>query len=132
MGVGVRGRPVQRTAQGGRPICTTLIQRIDALDAAKIITRGLTSTAQLKLHFDFTTAHGTAFNAALVGRLTRDGTYDSVTLWQDNSFGSVDVGGAPEAADVLDERVGRFVNDWKGTHGTSPLNGPEPAARLPP
>ena len=107
-------------------IRTKLIQRIyDALDAAKIAVadspcqpKGLSSTGQLNLYFDFTTTtDGKAFDGTLEGWLTKDGTYASVTLWQDNIFGSLDVGGgALEAADVLDELVGGFVKDWQGVH----------------
>ena len=107
-------------------IRTKLIQRIyDALDAAKIAVadspcqpKGLSSSGQLNLYFDFTTTtDGKTFDGTLEGWLTKDGTYDSVTLWQDNIFGSLDVGGgALEAADVLDELVGGFVKDWQGVH----------------
>ncbi|WP_309572183.1 hypothetical protein [Deinococcus sp.] len=107
-------------------IRTRLIQRLgDALDAAKITVadspcqpKGRSSTGQLNVYFDFTTTtDGKTFDGTLEGWLVKDGPYDSVTLWRDNIFGSLDVGGgALEAADVLDELVDGFVKDWQGAH----------------
>ncbi|GHF47785.1 hypothetical protein HNQ07_002736 [Deinococcus metalli] len=107
-------------------IRSKLIGRIyDALDGAKIATaeapcqpKGLSSTGQLNLYFDFTTTtDGKTFDALLEGWLSKDGAYESVTLWQDNIFGAMDAGsGALEAADVLDELIDGFVKDWKTVH----------------
>lgn len=105
---------------------TKLIERLyDALEEAGITTadppcqdRGLSSTRQLNLYFDFTsTQDGQTFNAALEGWLSREGAYTALTLWMDNLFGSMDAGGgALEAADVLDELLDGFIEDWQRSH----------------
>lgn len=105
---------------------TKLIDRMyKALDRAGIRVadapcqpNGLTSNRQLNLYFSFTTTKaGTAYSADLEGWLQSEGKYESVTLWTNSYFGSLDLGGGVQKAnDTLDELMDNFIADWQDAH----------------